>query len=248
MRTLILLLFCLPSLQAQLSFSTSINKNNAKDWNQFFYDLNSSFDGNRMFHYAYGLGVGYNLGLQNIRIDFQPNIDFAMTKGDTYDYAVAEVNNQIQKYRAEFNFSQFNFGVLMKAYPFSFKDKDRTIVLSENISNPFRDFYFLIYPSFSRVTTKYNMEAIGNRGEIDRTFTSNEWRMGLGFGLDLIVHRSLTLSPFVALHRMKNVPNEFINEHVWDICPSCPYRIAIEEKNSEVNQIQFGLNFILNLK
>lgn len=243
---LFFILFNTCLVYSQISVSASVNNNDAKDWNLFFYDLHP-FEGKRMYQNSYELGLGYLIRMKKVRVDIHPILSHAIGKGDVYGYTAALVNDEIVEAEAVFKLRQTNLNLLTKIYPLSFTSPNKPNIPTKNKLGFKRGWYVLFNPSVSLLSSSYSLEAIGDRAVISRRFNSTEFRFGLGTGFDIGLPQNLTISPFIIWHKMKNVPNKFINEHALDICQLCPNNTIIHEEATQFNQVQIGINFIVEL-
>lgn len=220
------------NVSAQLHLSYSENRNDLKDWNRFFRITRGI--GEDIFNRATEINMGYALKLPTEQIKIIPSIGYSFTEKETFlnEATFTEITY------GTLAFHQVNCNFNFKIYPLDFFNIEQLTANQRNYDVLTQGLYFLATPSLSIFRPNYSLQRIGVN-DINRDFLFFEFRYGVGLGFDFQVAKNITISPFIAWHKINELPNNFLMQYSLD-----GGFISVDNPTSIFRQRQIGVNVI----
>lgn len=222
--SIIMLLFFSISAYGQFGVSARIQNNTNKTWNNNYQSVADTSQ--TLFSSSYEFGVNYWFKLKEYRVEFLPELSYAVSETNPLFSALNVASHTRQSF-------YFNFNV--QIYPLDFIGDCDCPTFSKEGNTLTKGFYWLFSPGIAFHNLSTTM-AEGVSAEIaDANITS--LRIGGGAGVDLGINNMLTVSPFLmySLNIANNWPEQKTAYEISD---------SPNNNSASINQWHFGLRLV----
>lgn len=187
--SLLALLLCLSAnaLFSQFGVSVKYQSNSLKDWNTEY----ASRSGNEInfFDSSLEFGLNYWFKLKNNRIEFLPEISYAKY---SQSQALPQASN-LGFLPSDLTTLAFNTNI--QIYPLDFDGDCNCPTWGKDGNVIEKGFYWLLNPGLAMHKVSLTAE------DVTDDISNMSLRMGIGAGLDIGIHKIMTISPFVLYSR-----------------------------------------------
>lgn len=218
--------------QAQFGFSARTNLNNFNSWNDYYdrSDINQ-----QAFRNTTELGINYWFRLENIRIEFLPEVTFTLPTEETLSPSIGD------NFTSEF--SQLSFYLNTNLYFLDFENDCDCPTFSKQGTFVPKALHLIINPGISLYQNDINILSNDPSGF---GVTGLAYNIGAGLGLDIGINNLLTITPFFMINYSSSFSSEAIDQYsAITLCEDPQLCDLIPEDAASNFHPQFGIRINL---
>ena len=213
------------AVNAQFGISARYQSNTNSQWDALYQNVGNTND--KLFSTSLEFGVNYWFRLKENRIEFLPEITYALANTNLNNESLEVIDHKRRSY---------NFNMNIQIYPLDFKGDCNCPTFSKDGNIISKGFYWLLSPgiSFHKLSSTFPDDSTVSAS--DQSITS--FRVGIGAGLDIGLTDIITVSPFAMYSQnfSNNWPSQY---YAYDINTTEPF-----DNISKIKQWHIGIRLI----